>query len=321
MRGVIFGGSGFIGTHLAKALTARGYEVVIADLVAPEQVLPSVTYAHCDVRRPITLDPAVLGAGFDLVFNLAAVHRTPGHEPGEYYETNILGAQNVVDWCTDTGQHTLLFTSSIAVYGASEQVKTERSEPTPNADYGRSKFVAESIHRRWASADPKNRLTIARPAVIFGKGEHGNFTRLAHALAKRQFMYAGRTDVIKSCGFVEDLIDAMLFVDGLGRPEAIFNFCYDHRYTIEEICEAFQAVAGYKLPRMLPPRALKAAMRTLRIVNPNNRGPIVAARIAKLTLSTNIDAEFLRENNYTWPTDLEGGLRGWLAQTGTGSFD
>ena len=134
-------------------------------------------------------------------------------------------------------------------------------------------------------------------------------------------MYAGRTDVIKSCGYVEDLVDAMLFVDGLGKPEATFNFCYDHQYTIEEICQAFSAVAGYKLPRTLPPRLLKAAMATLRVVNPSDRGPIVAARIAKLTLSTNIEPAFLREQSYVWPSDLEGGLRAWLARTGTGRFD
>jgi nucleoside-diphosphate-sugar epimerase len=318
LRCLIFGGSGFIGSHLAEALCTDGAQVVIADLVEPTSLPAGATFVRCDVRRPITIDP---GEGFDKVFHLAAVHRTPGHQPSEYYETNVLGAQHVTDWCEVTGQHSLIFTSSISVYGPSEELKSEMSEPMPNSDYGRSKLIAESLHRHWADSSSENRLTIVRPAVVFGKGELGNFTRLAHALARGRFMYAGRTDVIKSCGYVEDLVDAMLFVDGLGKPEATFNFCYDHRYTIEEICQGFTAVAGYKLPHTLPPRFLKAAMATLRVVNPKNRGPIVAARIAKLTLSTNIEPAFLREHGYSWPTTLEGGLQAWLARSGTGTFE
>jgi len=318
VRTLIYGGAGFIGSHVAQALCAEGGDVVIADIVEPAKAIPGATFVRCDVRRPITIDP---GDGFDRVFNLAAVHRTPGHEPSEYYETNVLGAQNIVDWCENGGATTLIFTSSIAVYGPSEESKSEASEPTPNGDYGRSKLIAESIQRHWAASSPQNRLTIVRPAVVFGHGEMGNFTRLAHALQRGRFMYAGRTDTVKSCGYVEDLVDAMLYVDGLGKPETIFNFCYDHRYTIEEICEAFQRVAGYRLPRMLPRQLLKTAMATLRVVNPNDRGPIVAARIAKLTLSTNIEPAFLREHGYTWPTDLEGGLRAWLARAGSGTFE
>ena len=318
MRSLIFGGSGFIGSHVAEALAAGGEDVVVADIVEPTVSIPGVTFLRCDVRRPITIDP---GEGFDKIFNLAAVHRTPGHAPGEYYETNVLGAQNVVAWCEQAAQHTLIFTSSISVYGPSEEMKSEASEPTPNADYGRSKLIAESIHRHWAASSADNRLTIVRPAVVFGHGERGNFTRLAHALSRGRFLYAGRKDTIKACGYVEDLVDAMLYVDGLGKPETIFNFCYDHQYSIEEICTAFHDVAGYPLPRMLPRRLLKTAMTTLRVINPNDRGPIVAARIAKLTLSTNIDPAFLREHGYTWPTDLEGGLRKWLGRTRTGSFD
>ena len=318
MRCLIFGGSGFIGSHLTRRLCAHGGEVVIADLIPPASLPTGATFVRCDVRRPVTIDA---GTGFDKVFNLAAIHRTPGHEPSEYYETNVLGAQNVVAWCEVTGHHTMIFTSSISVYGPSEETKSELSEPTPNSDYGRSKLIAESIHRHWADSAPENRLTVSRPAVIFGTGEHGNFTRLAHALARRRFLYAGRTDVIKSCGYVADLVDALLFVDGLGKPEATFNFCYDHRYTIEEICQAFQRVAGYPLPRTLPTRLLRSAITALRVLNPHDRGPIVAARIAKLTVSTNIEPTFLREQGFEWGSDLEGGLRAWLADTGTGRFD
>lgn len=55
-----------------------------------------VKYIRCDVRKPI--DVEIETTKDDVVFNLAAVHRTPGHEDIEYFETNIRGAENVTAW-------------------------------------------------------------------------------------------------------------------------------------------------------------------------------------------------------------------------------
>ena len=60
-----------------------------------------------------------------VVFNFAAVHRTPGHPDYAYFETNIKGAENVCNFATAHGINHIVFTSSIAPYGASEEQKTE----------------------------------------------------------------------------------------------------------------------------------------------------------------------------------------------------
>ncbi len=100
-------------------------------------------FHRCDVRRPIELADVDASA---LVFNLAAVHRTPGHADHEYHETNELGARHVTGFCEATGVTDLWFTSSIAVYGATEAAVTEASPLQPATAYGRSKAAAETIH-------------------------------------------------------------------------------------------------------------------------------------------------------------------------------
>lgn len=106
----------------------------------------------------------------DVIFNFAAVHRTPGHEDHEYFETNILGAENVVAFAEKWNIKKIVFTSSIAPYGAAEELKKETTLPTPNTAYSISKLVAEKIHEKWQNGDAAHRqLTIVRPGVVFGR--------------------------------------------------------------------------------------------------------------------------------------------------------
>lgn len=308
MRAVIFGGSGFIGAHLADSLLRDDIEVTLADVDRSEQSPEDAKYEYCDVREPIELAHET---PYDLVFNLAAVHRTPGHEPHEYYDTNVRGALNVTDWCAAGGEQYLCLTSSIAVYGPAESPKTEDSDVQPESDYGRSKLIAEEIHRQWQRKVGGRRLRIVRPAAIFGPGERGNFTRLADALARHRFVYAGRRDVIKACGYVGDLVAALRYVEQLPHPELTFNFCYPRAYTIEEICETFHQVAGFALPHSLPKPALVAATAALSVMNPHDRGSVNAARVRKLTRSTNIEPRTLLQLGFEWPTELGDAFAAW----------
>jgi GlcNAc-P-P-Und epimerase len=311
---VVFGGSGFIGGHLIKFLAAQGAKVVCADIAKPEALPDGATYQYCDITKPITLERE---RPFEAIFNLAAIHRTPGHETHEYYEVNVGGAHNIVEWMDAGGERLLVFTSSISIYGPSEELKTEISEPAPASDYGFSKLIAEDMFRAWRGRDDRRRLVITRPAVVFGQNERGNFTRLARALRKKRFAYPGRKDTIKCCGYVNDLVRALLFCADRAEPEILFNYCYPRRSTIEEICEAFHVVAGYERPRMVPPALMGAVMKTLKTINPQDKGNVNAARVAKLTASTNVAVDVLQQMGFEWQTDIESALRIWHNATDT----
>lgn len=302
----MFGGSGFIGQHLCRALVASGASVVNADLEPSAFSHPSLTTVLCDVRDRIHLNLEVRP---DAVFNLAAIHRSPGHETHEYFDTNIPGAINVTNWCDEQGVDRICFTSSISVYGAREEQCDEHSHLSPNIAYGESKVAAEDIHRRWAAESAERKLVIVRPAVIFGAGEKGNFTRLAKAMRTNRFFFPGRTDTIKASGYVGDLVDAIGFAMALDDKEFVFNFAYPKPYTIAEICETFREIAGYRRPLRFPAPLVKSLKRSLKLVGAG----AVSKRIDKLTISTNVVPAALIERGYEWPTDLKTGLQGWLS--------
>lgn len=89
----IFGGSGFIGTHLIALIDNLypGTKIYNLDIVENNHEGKS-TYINCDVRSEINIDIPVTSE--DVIFNFAAVHRTRTSGPG-LFETNIRGAENV----------------------------------------------------------------------------------------------------------------------------------------------------------------------------------------------------------------------------------
>ncbi len=317
---VLIGGGGFIGTHLAEHLAGEGMSVRLADLRIPDRLPEGVTGQVVDIREPI--DPAWFPERPDLVVNLAAVHREPGHEPHEYYDANVTGGQNVLRLCEDLGAEDVVFVSSISVYGPTEEPLSETAPPMPVSHYGKSKLQAEEIHRAWREAGRGRRLTIVRPAVIFGAGEGGNFTRLGGALLRGRFVYPGRKDAIKANGYVKDMVRSIPFMHARNATETTYNFCYQEPYTLEQVCEAFCRAADLKRPRLVVPRGpmLLAGSLGDRLGPVGRTFGLSRRRIEKLVFSTNIRADRLAEEGFEYGYDLEAALRDWYASEPAGQF-
>ena len=86
----------------------------------------------------------------------------------------------------------------------------------------------------WQVKDEKRELTIVRPGIVYGKGEHGNMTRLYKGQKKRYFFYAGRKDTVKASIYVKELVRffkyRMIDNDFVGTD--IFNCTFEPAYTI-----------------------------------------------------------------------------------------
>lgn len=312
---VVFGGAGFIGSHLVASLTSAGASVLVADLNEPATLPPGARFAKADVRQPIALEP---DTAEPLVFNLAAVHRTPGHPDHEYFETNVAGARNVTEFCTGHRVSSLWFTSSIAVYGPTEEPRVENSPLTPVSAYGKSKLEAEEIHHRWVGEADGRRLVVVRPAAIFGPGENGNFTRLARGLRKGFFLYPGRKDTLKACGYVDDLVRSLYFMRAAADPAVTYNYAYPEPPTLEAICAAFHDAGGLPRPRgTIPAGPMLAAASMLSALGLKTFDP---DRVRKLVASTNIQAHELNQRGFEYETDLSSAIARWRAANPPGQF-
>lgn len=327
MNYIITGGTGFIGTHLTNLLNevypdAKVWNLDIVKPGTPNPVVknykPAVrdgeklgsTFVECDVRKPIG-ELLFTPTPEDIIFNFAAVHRTPGHEDIEYFETNIRGAENVCAFAEKYGIKTIVFTSSIAPYGASEQLKEETTLPTPNTPYGISKLVAEKIHIAWYRGGDGRKLTIVRPGVVFGRGENGNFSRLYWGIRKHTFAYPGRKDTVKACVYVKELVRFILWnVEERKTPFDIFNCTFEPAYTIEQIVKTMKEVTGQtQIVPYIPNALIMPAAACAKIMG--SPMGICPARVKKLQISTNICGKKMKECGYQFKYTFEEALEDW----------
>ena len=304
---LIFGGSGFIGQHLANKL---GSSYLNLDIVSTEK-----NYQYCDIRNPIDIKSEKT---IDIIYNLAAIHITPGHEYHEYFETNIRGAENICNFAREKNVNTIIFTSSIAPYGTWEEEKTENSLPLPTSAYGSSKLVAEEIHKRWQAGKPDERkLIIVRPGVVFGQNEGGNFSRLYRAMKSGRFFYPGRKDTKKAAIYIKDLIRLMVEMAEKEPPGIhIFNTVYTPCHTIEEICKSMAKVTDIKEPLFTIPASLLQTSAFVingfsKLIGKSFDG-IHPDRVKKLMISTNISGKKLEDNNYILKYSLRQGIEDWF---------
>lgn len=327
---VIFGGSGFIGCFFASHLIKNmGYSLVyLVDLDSVEQkphkfrrhlisnLGEKVVFVRADVREKIKL--SVVG-DVSLVANFAAVHREPGHEDFEYFDTNIKGAENVTEWASKVGCNNLVFTSSISPYGVSEATKDESTLPVPVTAYGSSKLVAEKIHKAWQVEDPTKRvLTIVRPGVVFGPGEGGNVTRLVKAVRGGYFFYMGNKQTRKAGIYVKELCNSICWVNShqlkSGAGFALFNASMNPGPSISEYVDSVCRVAGIKrfvpsVPFFLLHAAsyfINAFARPLSISH-----PFSPVRIRKLVRSNNVMPSVLESMGYEYVYDLDSAFSDW----------
>jgi nucleoside-diphosphate-sugar epimerase len=314
MNIIIFGGAGYIGTHLAKHFLneGQGHSIVIAD-IQPSSLKgqPGVVALEVDVRQPIPQGICPDGAP-DWIFNLAAVHREPGHEAHEYFDTNIAGAENVCAYAEAVGCCNIYFTSSISVYGPTNGPTTEAAPLCPISPYGGSKFPAELIHRAWQSRAPEQRrLIVVRPGVVYGPNDPGNIGRMVNAIKKGYFAFPGSMRVKKSYAYIYGMLESIRFT--MARPEPVITYNYVETPTedLGTIAGMVKQQLGTKAPLLSLPTALLLPIAHLVQALAGKRNPVHPVRVRKAGLSTHIVPQTLISMGFAFKFPFAQSLVHW----------
>lgn len=117
MKALIFGGSGFLGSHVADVLSDRGYDVVIFDLKPSPYLKEDQEMVVGDILDTQAVKEATKGA--DIVYNFAGIADIDEAKanPVETIKVNILGNTNIIEQASQAKAKRFVFASSIYVYG------------------------------------------------------------------------------------------------------------------------------------------------------------------------------------------------------------
>jgi uncharacterized protein YbjT (DUF2867 family) len=167
MRVAITGGTGFVGGHLARALSAAGHEVILVarghDRRDPSVAgLPGVSLVSADVGSGDGLAGAFAGCG--AVAHCAGINKEAGSQT--YRRVHVEGTRHVVEACRQASVPRLLLLSFL------------RARPGCGSAYHESKWAAEEIVRS-SGLD----YLVAKAGVMYGRGDH-MLDHMGHALSR-----------------------------------------------------------------------------------------------------------------------------------------
>ncbi|MGD8873417.1 MAG: NAD-dependent epimerase/dehydratase family protein [Gemmatimonadota bacterium] len=237
MKVLVTGSAGFIGSHVAATLRARGDEVMGVDPRSPS---------------PRSFEDAVGVGGVDRVVHLGAISSTLEHDETLLGRVNVELPQRIWRWCADEGVP-LVYASSAAVYGMGASGFDEDASCEPLNGYARSKLTFD----RWALAQQHGPPSWAgcRYFNVYGPGEEHKgamasmvskaFADAAAGRATRLFRW-GRQ--LRDFVWVGDVVAATLWLLEAG-VRGVFNVGTGRAETFEHVVSAVWRTEGLE-PRI-----------------------------------------------------------------------
>ncbi len=261
-RYLVTGAAGFVGSHLADALLARGDEVVAVDAFTDyyDPGLKEENAAGFPVERLDVADDELDLAGVEGIFHLAA---QPGVRPSfehfeRYVRCNVLATQRVLEAAVAANARVVLASSS-SIYGDAERFPTpEDAVPRPISPYGITKLAAEHLARAY----PVDTVTL-RYFTVYGPRQRPDmaFARLIDALLdEREFELYG--DASRAFTFVGDVVEATIAAMEDAPRGAVYNVGGGEDATLRDAVTLLERISGREVRVTSAPAARGDAKRT-----------------------------------------------------------
>tara|TARA_E500000178_G_scaffold346004_1_gene396883 strand:+ start:627 stop:1526 length:900 start_codon:yes stop_codon:yes gene_type:complete len=198
LKAVVFGGSGFIGSHLADSLHSRGFDVIVADLNKSKYLNKKIIFKKINIKNREKVFKLIKNV--DIVYNFAAVAdiQDSYDNPLKTLNVNIIGCANIIQACAEYKIKRFILASSI--YANTDQ----------GGFYRVSKQSCEIMTLEYAKVYNLN-YTILRFGSIYGPRsnlKNGLLKIVYDSITKKKLIYRGTRKAIRSYIYVKDAAES-----------------------------------------------------------------------------------------------------------------
>lgn len=280
---VVFGGSGFVGRHVVRALARRGWRVRAAErrpdlagFLQPMGVVGQVMPVQANLRYPDSVRSAVQGA--DLVVNCVAIGFKSGRQTFE--AVNVEGARAVAKAAREAGVGRFVHISALG------------ADKGSNSTYARSKAAgAQAVLEEFPDA------VILKPSIIFGP-EDQFFNRFAAMARVAPLMPSiGGAKTKFQPVYVGDVADAVMAagVDGRATPGAVYELGGPEVSTFRQLLDNTQKWAGRDKGYLYMPFWLAKLSALMTVALPNAWRPITVDQVRLLQVDNVVSPAAISE--------------------------
>jgi NAD dependent epimerase/dehydratase len=258
---LVTGAGGFIGSHLVEHLLNLGADVTALvrynsrstnGWLDDSELRESMVIERGDIRDRSYM--RALCAGKKIIFNLAALIGIPYsyHAPESYFDVNLCGALNILDFVRANPECTLVQLSTSEVYGSAQFTPISETHPLqPQSPYSASKISADAASLSYFSAfdskvilarpfntyGPRQSMRAVIPAILAQLFSGSAQIELGNLSARRDFCFVRDT--------VEFLVNLSLSEHAIG--EAV-NIGTGNSISINDLVELIFEISGMQKP-------------------------------------------------------------------------
>jgi nucleoside-diphosphate-sugar epimerase len=257
---LVTGVAGFIGSHLAEALVARGYQVIGIDAFVdfyPRSVkernlnsllgMEAFQLIEADLRSATLVD---LLTNVDYVFHQAAqagVRTSWSAGFRSYVEHNILGTQRLLEAAQQSKVKRVIYASSSSVYGNTPTLPAhEECQTQPISPYGVTKLAAEQLCRLYTTEHGLSTISL-RYFTVYGPRQRPDmaFHKFIRALLLDEpITIYGDGEQSRDFTYVEDIVAANIASMHHGYSGACYNLGGGVHVTVNEVLRLLEQITG-----------------------------------------------------------------------------
>ncbi len=251
MKILITGGTGFLGTCLAKKLLLAGHSVIVYSRHKSESIKKmGAKQVTGDINDKNKLNCAL--KSIDTVYHLAA---NLDESNPKMYKQNIETTKNVISACKKNKIKHLIFTSSIGVLGYTKRPATEDMPYNPTTVYEKSKAECEKLIKASGLS-----YTIARITIIYGPNK---FWNQIFSAAKKGYPVIGNGNNNWHLVYIDDVVDALSLMLKDKAENQIYHIADNDPHTYLETYKIISETIGAPVPKKHIPVLLIKAMALL----------------------------------------------------------